>query len=216
MSARDDLVELLAGRRPAGGVLQNCRMEAAGGDFYGEEAILERCRAHPYDLRDAEAVEAPGHLALFANGTAVVADLYDDRVGRFRLLGPGDPAEPEPAVAVAFDPDLAQKRGDVLADAADHPALDPVRFDALLDAARALVAEVAGEDPPPYRVRAFLIRAWSDGARAVGLLALHRLGPGPERAAGWSHAAVLLDGDAARSWRDRAGEAARTPWRPSL
>ena len=56
MSATDDLAMILSGKRPAGGVLQNCRMEAGGADFYGEEAILERCRAAPLDLDDAEGV----------------------------------------------------------------------------------------------------------------------------------------------------------------
>lgn len=216
MSAARDLRLALAGRRPTGGLLQNCRLHAGGAEFYGEEAILERCRRDPHDLHDADAVAGPGHLALFAKRTAVVADLHGERPGRIWLLARGEPAEPEPAIRVAFDPDLAQTRGDVLADAADHPALDPVAYEPLLAAARDLVAEAVGEDPPAYRARAFLIRAWSEGGRGVGVFALHRLGSGPAREAAWSYATVLVDGDEAKTWRDRAGEGARTLWRAAL
>lgn len=204
MSAAHDLKTLLAGKRPVGGLLQTIRLEAGGAEFYGEEAVLERCRAHGHDWNEADAVAAPGHLLLHRKKGAVVADLHGERLGRVWLIG-GEAGEPEPAVLVAFDPDLAQARGDVLAEVADHPRLDPAGFGPLLDAARALVAEVAADDPPRYRVRAFLIRAWSEGDRHVGLIALHMLGAGPERPAAWGYAALLVEDGEARHWRDRHG-----------
>ena len=216
MSAADELRDLLRGRRPADGLLQTIRLETAGGDFYGEEAVLERGRGAPTDLAEAGAVRAPGHLLLFGADVAAVADLHGERVGRVWALAAGAPAEPEPAVGVAFDPNLAQARGDVSADAADHPALDPAMLDRLVEAATTLLAEIADGSPPAYRVRAFLIRAWSEGGRSAGLFAVHSLGPGPVRAARWSHAVVLVDGADVRTWRDWAGEATTVPWRATL
>lgn len=210
MTAADELGALLRGERPAPGLLQTIRLEAAGGEHYGEEAVLERCRAAPAALDDAEAIAAPGHLMMVAGDAAAVADLHGERVGRVWLLAGGDPAEPEPRVAVAFDPDLAQARGDVFLDPADHPALAGGHADLLAEAGRRLLDEAAaGEGAPAYRARAFLLRAWSEGPRACGLFAVHRLGPGPVRASGFSYAAALVDGASMRLVRDRAGEAAR-------
>ncbi|PAX07726.1 hypothetical protein [Sphingomonas lenta] len=203
MSAADDLVTLFGGRRPAGGVLQNCRMEAGGGDFYGEEAILERCRAVPVELVVAVPVSGPRGIALFGDGVAVVADLYGERIGRIWVVGATGPAEPEPAVAVPFDPDLAQARGGVSVDAADHPDVDEALLDRLASTGMRLVEE-ASADGPAYRVRAFLIRAWGEGSRGAGLFALHRLGPGPVRTSGFGYAAVLVDGAEEHIVRDGA------------
>lgn len=203
MSAADDLVALLQGQRPAGGLLQTCRLEVAGGGFYGEEAILERGRAAPIDLSGAEEVRGPGQLALFTDAAAVVADVYGERVGRVWAIGSADPAEPEPMVAVAFDPDLRQERGGVLWDAADHTHADAILLERLVDAGERLVAETGAA----YRARAFLIRAWGEAEHGVGLFAVHRLGAAPVRASEWSYAAVLVSGGGGRIVRDPAGEA---------
>lgn len=203
MSAADDLVDILGGKRPAGGVLQNCRMEAGGGGFYGEEAILERCRAAPLDLTEATAVRGERGLALFGGIVAAVADLYGERIGRVWVVGAAEFAEPEPAVAVPFDPDLHQERGGMAWDAGDHPDADPALLDRLASAGGRFVEEAAA-DGPAYRVRAFLIRAWGRGERGAGLFALHRLGPGPVRTAGFGYAAVLINDADERIVRDRA------------
>ena len=65
------------------------------------------------------------------------------------------------------------------------------------------MVEEAAADGPSDRVRAFLIRAWGQGDRGAGLFALHRLGPGPVRTAGFGYAAVLVDGADDRIVRDR-------------
>lgn len=209
MSATEDLTSILAGRRPAEGLLQTCRMEAGGGEFYGEEAVLERCRAAPIDLAGAEAVRGGAQLALFGDGIAAVADVHGERIGRIWALGSPEPAEPEPAVAVAFDPDLRQQRGGVTWDAADHPHADAAVLQRLAAAGERLLEEAALDGGrPAYRVRAFLIRAWSEGERGAGLFALHRLGSGPVRSSGFDYAAVLVDESGERIVRDRAGDAA--------
>lgn len=208
MSATDNLVTILSGKRPAGGLLQNCRMEAAGGDFYGEEAILERCRAAPLDFGDAEVVRGPHGIALFRKNVAAVADVYGWQVGRIWTVAATEPAEPEPATAVPFDPDLSQARAGVFRDAADHPDVESALLDRLAAAGATLVEEAAADgERPAYRVRAFLIRAWGDGDRGAGLFALHRLGPGPARASAFGYAAVLVDGADERIVRDRADDA---------
>jgi hypothetical protein len=198
MSAAEELRSLLAGRRPAAGLLQTVRLELGGTEFYGEEAVLERGRAAPVDLARAEEVRGPAGLALFGESVAAVADLHGERVGRVWVLGALPPAEPEAAVMVAFDPDLLQARAAVFLDAADHPDAAPPLLDRLAAAGARLV-----EAEPGYRARAFLIRAWGDAARGAGLFAVHRLGPGPVRASGWSYAAVRVTAEEERVVADR-------------
>ena len=210
MSAADELRDLLAGRAPAGGLLQTLRLEAAGAEFYGEEAVLERGRAAPLDLSDPTEVRGVSQLALFAGDVAAIADVYDERIGRAWVLSPGESAEPEPAVAVAFDTDLHQQRGAVMWDAADHPNAAPALLDRLAAVGESLLDRIT-RDGSAYRVRAFLVRAFGSAERGVGLFALHRLGPGPERASGWSYAAVLVDPAGDKVVRDLAGEAATVP-----
>jgi hypothetical protein len=211
MSAIDTLRTILSGERPDGGVLQTCRLELDGAEAYGEEAILERLRVAPFAMgRNADWIAGERHVASAEGDCAVFADIYGDEVARIWCLRPGEPARPEPAVAVAFDPDLSQTRGDVSGQQSDHPDLQPGAFPHLIEAGRRLAYD---SETPGYRARAFLIRAFSAGNRHVGLFAVHRLGPGPERAAGFSSAIAVLrtDGPAllsAHMVRDRAGEAA--------
>lgn len=202
MSAADDLRALLAGRRPRAGLLQNIRLELGGAEFYGEEAVLERGRAAPITLARAEEVRGRAGLAIIGEQVAVVADLHGERVGRVWAVGSLPPAQPEAAVAVAFDPDLQQARLRVFCDAADHPDAAPALLDRLVAAGERLVGA-----EPGYRARAFLIRAWGDAARGVGLFAVHRLGPGPIRASGWAHAAVLVTAGEDRVVADQPAQA---------
>ena len=211
MSVLDTLTDLRAGRRPLAGLLHGCRLHAFGSEVQGEDAIAERFRTLPYVPTDPVMVEVPGHFALFAGAGAIIADVADGNVARLWRVGPGPAIPPEPGVSVAFDPDLAQARGDHFFSADDHPALASgavARVEGLgRDLARADVA---------YRARAFTIRAFGSGSEGAALFAMYRLGAAGSP--GFVHVAARWLGDDIVVVRDGAGEAAlaATPWTPQF
>ncbi len=213
MSVSAHFAALAAGRRPAAdGLLGTCRLEWAGGEAYGEEAILELFRASPFAPGDeATLVESATAAAWIGRDRALVADLYGGRIGRLWRLGNGVPPATEPNVAVAFDPDLAQARGDVLFRRADHPALDSDRTEAVIATGHALVTASAPQ--PLHRARVFVIRAFSGAGGTAALYAVHRLTGGAVRGGGFGHAAALL-GDGTEMLV--ADHAPAQPWTPRL
>lgn len=196
MSAADTLIALAAGARPDGDTLLGaCRCEWQSEEIYGEEAIVEMFRIAPMALDGATVVETPMGLALFADRTALIADLYDGHIGRLWRLSTGDPAIREPAVSVAFDPDLSQSRLDVHFAPADHPELPPAFHERVVDAGRRWVRSGGiGGNGPAHRVRAFTLRAFADGDRAAVLFAVHRLGGGAVREAAFDYVAMYFEG----------------------
>ena len=207
MSIAETFAALCAGRRPAGdGLLGNARLEWGRGEAYGEEAVLESFRASPVD---------PGQGVLLAGATAAAwvgadgalfADLYDGRIGRLWRLGMGETPAPEPAVAVAFDADLRQVRGDVSFRAEDHPDLAATARDAVTMAGEALLR--VDHAPALHRARAFVVRAFSVGEATVALYAIHRLTGEAPRRAGFGYALALIEPDA-------APRPVIDPWSPS-
>ncbi len=137
--------------------------------------------------------------ALIGDEAALVADLYDGRLGRVWRLGPGEPPAAEPFVAVAFDPDLRQERGHVYLDTADHPELAP---DAVAGVAAAGQAMIDRRGAALHRARAFTVRAFSAGERTAALFAVHQLGGGAVRQADFGYAAALIDAGETRLVRD--------------
>lgn len=119
---------------------------------------------------------------------------------------------PEPSISVAFDPDLHQYRGNVCIRCVDHPLLDTSHSSKIEAAGTALLEP--GDDQPQHRARAILVRAFSHGHRAAGLLAVHSLSGGDIRVAGVGFAAVYVNGGAVvREVGDRPAPA---PWTPSV
>jgi hypothetical protein len=220
MSALANLIALAAGERPRGGLTQACRLEAFGAEHHGEEQIVSVFRAAPFVVADsARIVQAEGHLAILEKDKALVADVAGDVVVRVWRLDAGAPRAREQSVSVPFDPDLNQARGDLNWCASDHPAADPVILERLAEAGVALARAAEGSADEPYRIRTFLIRAFSEGEEGVGLFAVHRVSGGV-RIQGWSYALVHLATSAPGFTlvRDRSGEAAaaQTPWRVHL
>ena len=221
MSASDALRSIAGGHRPDGELLPPCRLEAAGAEFFSEEAIVHSFRNAPFAISDsAVVVESKDHLAIFDAETALIADVFGGNIGRLWRLGPGEPLAAELAIGVPFDTDLMQARGDLAMRREDHPGLAPEAAAAVEEVGRALARDwPASDSAPGYRTRSFLIRAFTSGNASVALFALHTLGSGAERTVGFSYAAALLDmngGHAIRIVRDRAGEAGMNtrPWVP--
>lgn len=209
MSLLQHLEALANGRRPDGdGLLGNCRFEWRGHDTCGEEAILEVFRTAPFDGSRAVLVETATAAAWISQQEALIADVYDGRIGRLWRIGEGAAPLPEPAVSVAFDPDLSQARGDVLIEPEDHPELDDGAFSDVVAAGRALLGETTSV--PIHRARAFCVRAFSGATGTAALFAVYRLSGGTVRRSGFAYAAILLGGPSV------ADEAADIAWTPRL
>lgn len=224
MTAAEALRLIAQGRRPDGELLPPCRLEAFGTEFYGEEAIVECFRAAPIQMPDqSREIVADGHVALFDGETALVADVFGDNILRIWRLGSGEAAEAEPAIGVPFDPDLMQSRGDVAMRAEDHPALSREAIPHVETIGRSIARDwTAGEGAAPYRCRAFLVRAFSQGSSHAALFAVHRVSSTAVRTTAFAYAAAFIDvnGDEPLICvvRDKAGEAAgeQRRWRPRV
>lgn len=208
MSLADRLVRLAAGERdPGDWLLGSCALTSARGDVYGEEAVAVAFCSAPATV--GTSIVTPRGVALFGDGAALFADVYDGRVGRLWRVD-GDPAvaQTKPAehrVAVAFDPDLAQRRGDVVA-AARAVDLAEGALARLTAALLPLVIAAPGE----VRRRAFVVRAFGDDHATAGLAAIHTAAAG---GIGFSYAAAMLTPTDAVLVVDRPGDA---PWSPRL
>ena len=105
-------------------VLHNCRLDGAGTEAFGREAIrtvLAAARFAPH----GRTVIALHTAALFDNThRALFADVYGDYVARLWLLAPDSVSDAIPErTATPFDPDLDQRGGGIAFDAADYPDL---------------------------------------------------------------------------------------------
>lgn len=219
MSALDTIRQLATGSRPTGGLLHTVRLSALGVEAYGEEAIVESFRAVPLDLSDATTiVEAPGHLAIFDGGNALFVDVATGGIARLWRLSTAEPVPDEAGIAVVFNADLTQARGDVFFAASDHPALAADADEAVMRAGRALTHDPAEDDLGIFRARAFVTRAFGDHNRGAALFAVYRLAGGPGLQSGFAMAAARWNADGMEIVRDIAGEdaIALREWTPRI
>lgn len=190
MSALDAMTAVARGEAPPQ-LLGACRLEVGGFDAFGVEAIGDAFRRDPVGLAEATMVEDATQFAAIIDEQAVFADLYDGNIGRLWRTGRPAPHAPEPFVAVPFDPDLRQARGDVEFAAGDHPGL-------AADAAgrvRAGGLEILARDVTAWRSRAFCIRAFGTAARGAALFALYRMTSDRVRASGFGFAITIWADD---------------------
>ncbi len=189
MSAVDHLRAIARGAAaPDDGLLGNARCGWGKSELIGEESILAAFCADPFVGDDALAVETDASAAIIGKDDALIADVYDGRIGRLWRVGRGLASPDEPAVHVAFDPDMRQLRGDVHFRAEDHPELDASGAERLLAAARSHVDQVRRAGA--LRARAFVVRAFGDGERGAGLLSVYAMSNASARSVGFSHAVV--------------------------
>ncbi len=193
MSAFGAIAEVAIGRVPVQ-LLHACRLEVGGFDAFGVEAISDAFRCDPVTLDYATVVENAESFAAIVDDQAVFADLYDGNIGRLWRAGRTAPHAPEPFVAVPFDPDLTQARGDVQFSATDHPLL---ASDA---AARVRVAglEILAHDPSAWRSRVFCVRTFGSASRGAALFALYRMSGGQVRTSGFGYAVAIWEGSACK------------------
>jgi hypothetical protein len=214
MSAAETLRTLAAGVRPASGLLHTARLEAFGVEAYGDEAILESFRREPFAFsKNANVIQALGHIAICDESIALFADLYGDNIARIWRLGDGQAAVCEPGVSVAFDPDLAQARSEVFFKASDHPLLAPECVDAVIASGQRVLSTI-----PAYRARAFAIRAFGTPPSFAALFAVYRLSGDGVRTSGFSMAAAIGDTHEIRCVADVVGQIAveARPWTPRI
>lgn len=187
MSAIDHLRAIGRGDTPPDdGLLGNARCAWGGSELVGEEAIVAAFCEAPFDHGDVVAIETAHCAALVGETDAVIADVYDGRIGRLWRVGSSVNFGVEPAIDVAFDTDLQQRRGDICFRAEDHPDLAPDAAAIVLSAARDHIDKVrrAGS----LRVRGFVIRAFGNAQSAAALLAVYTVDNREVRSAGFDYA----------------------------
>ena len=193
MSALEAITAVTRGEVPLQ-LLGACRLEVGGFDAFGVEAIADAFRRDPIELADAIIVEDAAQFVVIVDDQAVFADIYDGNIGRLWRAGRAPPHSPEPFVAVPFDPDLRQARGDIEFAASDHPGLS----ESAALRVRETGLEILTRDPAAWRSRAFCIRAFGSGARGAALFALYRMSGDRVRASGFGYAVAIWDGSASR------------------
>ncbi|MEO6152759.1 MAG: hypothetical protein ABIT09_12640 [Croceibacterium sp.] len=214
MSALDHLHALARGDAPAhDGLLANTRCAWGRGAIVGEEAILAAFCQRPFAFDGALGLECQQSAALVGDEDALIADVYDGRIGRLWRVGRGVILPAESAVDVAFDADLRQQRGTVDFRAEDHPQLDRAGAERLLTAARSHVDDVRRAGM--LRVRAFVLRAFSASEGCAALLAVFSLSNETSRSASFSYAIVGIagSGDTVRLISE---ESPPSIWKPRL
>lgn len=212
MSGRESLSALAHGRMPEGnGLLGNTRLEWRGVETLGDEALLSLFARQPFEPGEgAVVIESDRGIVWAGRDNALVADLYDGRVGRLWRLGPGEPGEIEPAVDVAFDPDMNQARGAVFCRAEDHPGLTAATLDVLCGQATSMLDGLRAGGA--LRARAFVVRAFRDEHAAVALLAIYTLSDEHPRQSRFAYGVVttgtespvaIIDEPLPRDWTPR-------------
>ena len=201
MSVLDTITAIGAGR-PTERLLGNCRLAVGGYDAFGLEAIGNAFRCDPLAVDPGATTADERHFALVAEGQGLFADLYDGNVGRLWRVGRPAPHPPEPFVAVAFDPDLRQKRGDVAFEARDHSGLADDAHGRVREAGLALL----DRDPTAWRSRAFCIRAFGTRVEGAALFAVYRMSGGVARTNAFGFAIAHWRGEQIELAIDAFGE----------
>ena len=189
MSVAQAMTSIALGDAPPR-LLHSCRLEVGGFDAFGVEAISDAFRRDPVPLEDAVVVEDAVHFAAITGDQALFADLYDGHVGRLWRAGRPAPHAPEPFVAVPFDPDLTQARGDIQFAASDHPNLAPDAGPRVRDSGLAILAH----DRFAWRSRAFCIRAFGEAQHGAALYAVYRMTSERVRSSGFGYAVAVWNG----------------------
>lgn len=212
MSALDHLRIIgRGGTPPDDGLLGNARCGWGRGELIGEESILAAFCARTFADADAIAIETAQGAALIGQDDALIADVYDGRIGRLWRVGKGVSLPPEPAIDVAFHLDMRQQPGDVLFRAEDHPELSPADAARVLDAARAHLGLLRRTGA--LRSRAFLVRAFGNEDATAALLAVHTMSNETSRTAGFSYA-IFAVGSKDNSARLVSDQTRPRPWSP--
>ena len=149
---------------------------------------------------------APTGIARFGPDGALFADVYDGHIARLWRVG-GNIGAADRRIDVAFDPDLAQPRGDLIVDtgAVDLNAPGLGRLTVLLTS---LMRDAT--DDGAVRRRGFVIRAFAGDRATTALVAVYTAGP---TAIGFHYLAVALTEDGTAIFADSP---AVVPWVPRL
>jgi hypothetical protein len=160
-----------------------------------EEYILSAFAAAPFEIGDNTfAVETPGHAALIGEEDAIIADVYNGRIGRLWRIGGLDQSTDERRLHVAFDVDMAQARPQsLLFRQDDHPELPLDETAELLTDCEAFID--GRRRSGNLRARGFVVRAFGDQTTRAALLSLFTLSDKHERSASFDFAVVARTAD---------------------
>ena len=212
MSALDHLRAVGGGETPADdGLLENVRCGWGRGEVVGHESILAAFCARPFAESDGLAVETAQGAALIGEEDALIADVYNGRIGRMWRVGRGVAIPDELAIDVAFDPDMRQQRGAVLFRAEDHPELSSEAAEGILAAVREHVEKLRRAGG--LRVRAFVVRAFGTGESSAALLAVYSMSNDVSRSVSFSYAVVGIGRGEDRVVSEQSRP---RPWNPRL
>ena len=215
MSAQATLAAIARGERPSG-LLQTCRLMAAGVEHYGIEAVSAQFQRSPLDLSQARWASDEHRVAAVCPETVLAADAYGPNIARIWRVGAGQAMASEARIDVPFDADMAQARGRVFGDAEDLPGLGAHEIARIGDALGRELDRWTVEGAVASRARAFPLRGVAGEGLLVCLVAIHALAASERHTARFVHAALVIEGDTPRLVRDVAGEAtdAAIPWTP--
>ncbi len=200
MTIAQSLAEL-ATHGATSALLGTCKLEWAGSQVCGTEAIGESFRTSPLNNAPvAQILQCQRNACWFDGETALFVEHYEGRIARLWRIGLGSPPAHEHAVSVPFDPSLHQHQGDIQWRPGDHPALDPNHLPAILAGSSALLA--ARDGAPQLRACAFLSRAFSVGDCAAALFAVHRLSGSDLMTSAFSFAVVAIVGSETLHFND--------------
>ena len=212
MSAVDHLRSVGRGETPGDdGLLENVRCGWGRGEVVGHESILAAFCARPFAESDGLAVETAQGAAMIGEEDALIADVYNGRIGRMWRVGRGVAFPDEPAIDVAFDPDMRQQRGAMLFRAEDHPELSSEAAEGILAAAREHLEQLRRAGG--LRVRAFVVRAFGSGESSAALLAVYSMSNEVSRRIGFSHTVVGIGRGGNRVISEHSQP---RPWNPRL
>lgn len=193
MSALGHLEALANGDRPQdAGLLGTAKLSWASLDRLSEEDILSLFASHPFPIDDsAMRIETEGGAALVGSGAALLADLYDGRIGRIWRVGDEVDEAEEPVLHVAFDTDMEQGRSTALRYRwEDHPDLPESWWEPLLAASEAVIDEKRRSSA--LRSRGYIVRAFGDSESAAALLWVFTLSNESKRVASMQYCIVGL------------------------
>lgn len=215
MSGLTHLEKLAEGSRPAdAGLLGTAKLSWSRVDRMSEEDIISSFAAHPFAIDEGSLlVETAQGAAIIGSDAALLADLYNGRIGRLWRVGDEIEYPEEPVLSVAFDTDMEQGRHTSIRYRwEDHPELPKKWHKRLIGECEAMID--ARRRSNALRARGFIVRAFGRERTAAALLSVFVLSGDGERSASSSYCVIGIDESGESRIVNARGQTGR--WTPRL